>query len=285
VAASGSCGSKTSDFGSDCADALGEGVTQFQVGQTVADLTVTGAYAEYICLPAQRLTPVPAELDPAKAVSMILTYVTAYQMLHRVAQAKLHERILIHGAGGAVGTALLELGGQLELEMYGTASQPKHETIRELGGMPIDYRNEDFVARIRELTGDGVDVAFDPIGGDHFQRSFSVLRPGGRLIGYGFQQAVTRGSGSLLSVVGGLTRFAFWNLWPNGKQARFYGITLQRKRHPDQFTEDLSLLFEMAAAGKLNPVIDRIMPLEEARRAHELIEQSAVTGKIVLTTQ
>ena len=96
-------------------DKLGEGVTRFKVGQRVADLTVIGAYSEYICLPESRLTLVPEGLDPAEAVSLVLSYVTAYQMLHRLARVKQGQRILIHGAGGAVGTAMLQLGKSIGL--------------------------------------------------------------------------------------------------------------------------------------------------------------------------
>src|SRR6266852_1644597 len=163
-------------------DQLGAGVTHLKLGQRVADLTVIGAYSEYLCLPASRLTPVPEGLDPAEAVSLVLSYVTAYQMLHRVAKVEPGQRILIHGAGGAVGEAMLQLGKLLDLEIYGTASKSKHELVKRLGATPIDYQREDFVERVRSLTGDGVDAAFDPIGGDNFKRSFSVLRRGGKLV-------------------------------------------------------------------------------------------------------
>ena len=142
-------------------DKLGTGVTRLKVGQMVADLTVTGGYSQYICRPGSSLVPVPDGLDPAEAVSLVLSYVTAYQMLHRSAKVRRGQSILVHGAGGAVGTALLQLGQLLDLEMYGTASKPKHELVAGLGATPIDYRSEDFAERVRELTGDGVDAAAD----------------------------------------------------------------------------------------------------------------------------
>lgn len=202
-------------------DKLGEGVTRFKVGQRVADLTIIGAYSEYICRPESRLTPVPDGLDPAEAVSLILSYVTAYQMLHRVAKVKRGQRILVHGAGGAVGTAMLQLGKLLDLEMYGTASQSKHELVASLGATPIDYKGEDFVERIRSLTGDGVDAAFDPIGGESLKRSFSVLRRGGMLVAYGFYNTVMGKGGSIpLDFI----RLKLWNIMPNGRSTTFYSI-------------------------------------------------------------
>ncbi len=258
---------------------LGKGVNQFQVGQRVADLTVIGAYSEYLCLPADRLTPVPESLDPAEAVSLILSYVTAYQLLHRVAKVKQGQRILVHGAGGAVGTAVLQLGNLLHLEMYGTASAQKLELVESLGATPIDYRREDFVECIRLMAGDGVDAVFDPIGGDYFSRSLSVLRRGGVLVAYGFYNNVMGRGGSILL---DLLRLQVWNILPNNHSAKFYSIGALRQKQPEWFSEDLSRLFDLLVRKKIKPIIGAQMSLGEVRHAHELIEQANVLGKIVL---
>ncbi len=263
-------------------DKLGDGVTRFKIGQQVADLTVIGAYSEYLCLPESRITPVPEGLDPAEAVSLVLSYVTAYQMLHRVANVKSGQRILIHGAGGAVGTAMVQLGKLMDLEMYGTASKSKRELVKQLGATPIDYKGEDFVERIHSLTGNGVDAAFDPIGGDHLKRSFSVLRRGGKLVAYGFYNAVLGKGGSIPL---DFLRLKLWNILPNGRLATFYSIGALRQKQPEWFSEDLKKLFDWLAQGKIKPVIAMQMPLAEVRRAHELIERADVQGKIVLTVK
>ena len=260
-------------------DKLGEGVTRFKIGQKVADLTVIGAYSEYICLPESRLTLVPDELDPTEAVSLVLTYVTAYQMLYRYAKIKLKQRIHIHGAAGAVGTAILQLGNLLDLEIYGTASKSKHELIAGLGAIPIDYRNEDFVERIKTHTNDGVDAAFDPIGGDNFKRSFKTLKSGGQLVAYGFYNASTGKGGSILF---DFLRLQLMKIIPNGRLASFYSIGSLRKKHPDWFSEDLTKLFALLSQNKIKPVIGKRMSLSDAAMAHELIEKAAVPGKIVL---
>jgi NADPH:quinone reductase-like Zn-dependent oxidoreductase len=252
-------------------------VTGLEVDDMVADLTVWGAYTEYIIRPADALVPVPAGLDPAEAVSMVLSYVTAYQMLHRVAKVQRGQKILVHGAGGAVGTALLELGGLLDLEMYGTASTSKHELIKSLGGTPIDYKSEDFVARVQALG--GVDAAFDTIGGDNFKRSFKSLNKGGTLVAYGFYNNAM-GNGGNVPIE--YMRVALSNILPNGRKAVFYSIGDLRKKNPEWFKEDLGALFGLLKEGKLKPSIERRMKLEEAARAHELIEQAAVKGRIVL---
>ena len=150
-------------------DKLGEEVSTVEPGQMVAggtwSLGVGGGYAEFICLPASELVTVPSGLDPAEAVCVVVNYLTAHMAMHRTANIRSGERILVHGAAGGVGTALLQLGKLAELEMYGTASKYNHELVSALGATPIDYRTEDFCERIRSLTGDGVDAVFDPIGG------------------------------------------------------------------------------------------------------------------------
>ena len=258
-------------------DKVGVGVTGLEIGQMVADLTVWGAYTEYMLRPADALVHVPAGLDPAEAVRMVLSYVTAYQMLHRTAKVKRSQKILVHGAGGAVGTALLELGRLIDLEMYGTASKSKHELVKSLRGTPIDYKSEDFVARVQAAG--GVDAAFDAIGGENFKRSFKSLKKGGTLVPYGFyNQAMGRGGNVALEYMS----VALWNVLPNGRKATFYSIGDLRKKNPEWFKEDLGALFGLLAKGKIKPSIERRMKLEEAAQAHNLIEQAAVKGRIVL---
>ncbi len=258
---------------------LGEGVTALKVGQRVADLTVIGAYSEYMCSSESRLVPVPDELDPAEATSLVLSYVSAYQMLHRVAKIKRGQKILVHGAGGAVGTAILQLGKLLDLEMYGTASRSKHELVASLGATPIDYKRDDFVEFILNKTGTGVDVVFDAMGGENFKRSFKTLRQGGMLVAYGFYNAIM-GKGSSIAL--DFLQLQLWNIMPNSRSATLYSIGPWRKKHPDWFRADLTNLFDLLVQGKIEPVIAERMRLDEATHAHELIEQAAVQGKIVL---
>src|SRR5262245_31536776 len=122
-------------------DQLGDGVSGIERGQVVAALPISGGYAEFVCLRQRELVPVPSGLDPAEAVSLILNYVTAYQMLHRSAKVKSSQRVLIHGASGGVGSALLQLGRLARLEMYGTCSSRGASAVSDLGGVPIDYQH------------------------------------------------------------------------------------------------------------------------------------------------
>ena len=156
-------------------DELGEGVSNLTVGQKVADLTIIGAYTEYICLDANSVVPVPENLDNGETVSLILSYLTAYQMLHRSAKVKNGQTILIHACAGAVGTAMIQLGKLMNLKMYGTASKSKHDFIEKMGAIPIDYKSQDFAKVINEKEPKGIDAVFDPMGGGYFPRSLSLL--------------------------------------------------------------------------------------------------------------
>ncbi|GHO72648.1 NADPH:quinone reductase [Ktedonobacter sp. SOSP1-85] len=264
----------------------GSSVKERTVGQMVAALPQWGSYSQYLCLPEQEVVPVPEQIDPAEAVSLVLNYVTAYQMLYRAAHVKAGERILVHGAAGGVGTALLQLGHLLHLEMYGTASTAKQQVIASLGATPIDYTKEDFATRIHALTGDGVDAVFDAIGGEHFYRSFQALRKGGRFIGYGFTLENLRGGDLLPGVLRTLPKLAYWSILPNGKHAQWYAIAGaligMKNRHPEWFREDLTKLFALLVEGKIKPVIAKRLSLEDVVYAHELIESAQIQGKLVL---
>jgi NADPH:quinone reductase-like Zn-dependent oxidoreductase len=265
-------------------DQLGPGTAGLQTGQRVAALTFYGSYSQYIVLPAQELYPVPEEVDPAEAVTVTFNYVAAYQMLHRVAHAGRGGRILIHGAAGGLGTAFLELGQLAGLKMYGTASKAKHPLVSQLGAMPIDYHTEDFVERVRALTGGtGVDAVFDPIGSAHLKLSAHAVRKGGTIVAFGYYEAANRGTGALRDILSQNLRLWLWALPPQRKHVAFYDTRTTKRKHPDWYRDDLARLFALLAAGKLKPVIADRLPLEQAVIAHRRLEQAQVQGKLVLT--
>jgi NADPH:quinone reductase-like Zn-dependent oxidoreductase len=263
-------------------DELGEGVTHLQKGQRVAELTVTGAYSEYLCIPAAHCVPVPDRVNPAEAVSLVLTYVTAYQMLHRIAKVNRGSRILVHGASGAVGTALIQLGTLLELQIYGTVSEAYRDFISSMGTVPIDYQKEDFVEYINTLKPKGVDTVFDGIGGRNFKRSFRCLRKGGVLVAYGSYGPFTgRERGSLWNYADIMIR----SVLTHGKSTVMYNIVPFKEKHPDWFRDDLATLLNLLEEGKIKPVISVKLPLLRAAEAHRILEARGVKGKIVLVTQ
>lgn len=266
---------------------VGEGVNSAYVGQRVIALTYLGGYSEYVCLPERDLVPIPKNVGDAEAVSLVLNYLTAYQMLHRIAYIESGERILVHGAAGGVGTALLQLGKLANLEMYGTASKRKHPMVSDLGATPIDYRDVDFVAEIRRLTGDGVDAVFDAVGGAHWRRSLQTLRSGGRMVAYGFSTATNGGRRDLLRALSNLLRMPRVDplfLLNNSKAVMGYNVNIIKKRHPYWYRQDLSALLSLLAEEKINPIVAAQVPLVEVARAHEMLNNAAVSGKIVLMT-
>jgi NADPH:quinone reductase-like Zn-dependent oxidoreductase len=264
-------------------DALGAGVTALQLGQFVADMPVIGAYTQYLCVAADRVVPAPDGLDPTEAVAMILSYTTAYQMLTRLKNLQPGMSCLVHAAGGAVGTALLELGRHRGLSMYGTASSAKHEVVRRFGAVPIDYRNEDFEEVIlRETGGAGVDIVFDTIGGANWARSYRCVRRGGLLVGFGALQ-VTTGEEKIPSLLWGFARLlALWKLIPDGRGSAFYNIQTRREKLPQEFRDDVQALFALLQAGKLQPAIAATAQLEDVADVHRRIDSAQIAGKVVL---
>jgi NADPH2:quinone reductase len=272
-------------------DTLGENVSGFAPGDTVAAMPISGCYAQYLCVPEHKLIPVPADLDPAEAVALVLNYVTAYQMLHRTAKVAPGQRVLIHGAAGGVGTALVQLGRLAGLDMYGTCSSQAADVVRTLGAVPIDYRNSDFVQEIHRLAGDGVDAVFDGIGGDNLRRSRAALRKGGRVVVYGFQAKLQGGRLASRAPAG---RHPFresailgWQILQNGllpgrKRMVPYSIQWMMRLRPAWFRTDLLTLFDLLRRHQIKPLIAHRLPLDQARRAHELLGMGGVIGKIVL---
>jgi NADPH:quinone reductase-like Zn-dependent oxidoreductase len=263
-------------------DALGESVKDFSIGQCVAALTMTGGYSRYTIVPAKYLVLVPPNLDPSEAVSLVLNYVTAYQMLHRVGRAQKGQRMLVHSAAGGVGTAALQLGKIAGLEMYGTASKAKHELVKSLGATPIDYRTENFRECIEKLAPKGLDIVLDPIGGRNWWASYACLRGGGTLVCFGASSAVTKGK---MEAGLGFALLGLMKILPDGKHAGWYNVKTLRDARPEQFREDLSKLFELLGQRQVQPVVAERFPLREAARANELLENAQVQGKLVLLCQ
>jgi NADPH:quinone reductase-like Zn-dependent oxidoreductase len=255
-------------------DAVGANVSRVAVGDRVAALTVYGGYAEYAYRSADELVHVPVALDAAEAVTLILNYVTAYQMLHRSAKVQAGQKALMTGASGGVGTALLQLGQLAGLKMYGTASRNKQQLVQETGATPIDYRAQNFVDVIHQAEPGGLDFVFEGLGGSYIRRSFSVLKRGGKLVAYG--------NSGFMTLLRDLAQVQLGRWLPNGKSGEFYGISALYRKDRIPFFEDLPILFKLLEEKKLKPLIGQRLPLLEAAQANRLLESGQVSGKIVL---
>jgi NADPH:quinone reductase-like Zn-dependent oxidoreductase len=258
-------------------DQLGDGVRGFRVGERVADMTVVGSNAAYRTLRADHLARVPAGVDAAEAAALILSWTTAYQLLHRAARVQRGQRVLVHGAAGAVGQALLVLGRLAGLEPWGAARGAHAALIRELGATPIDYQREDFT---RVLRG-GFDVVFDGIGEDGYRRSFAALKRGGLLCAYGYSAGV-QAQRRLLTILTWIARLYLWRWLPGGKRAGFYSINLLRAQHPAWFREDLEHLFGLLQTRAIRPRVAERISFDEVAEAHRRLEAGGLEGKLVL---
>ncbi len=258
-------------------DQLGEGVSGFQIGERVADLTVVGSNAAYRTLQACNLVRVPANVDAAEAAALILSWMTAYQLLHREARVQRGQPVLVQGAAGAVGQALLVLGKMAGLELWGTARGAHAELIRELGGTPIDYQREDFT---RVLAS-----SFDGVGEDDYRRSFAALQPGGLLCAYGYSasvQAQRRLLGTLTWLARVYLQRKLLSWLPGGKRLHIYSINAMRALHLDWFKEDLGRLFDLLANHAIRPRIAERISFDQVAEAHRRLEAGGLDGKLVL---
>jgi NADPH:quinone reductase-like Zn-dependent oxidoreductase len=252
----------------------GRGGASANVGDRVGALTISGGYAEYVYLSEEVLIPVPEALDPAEAVTLILNYIVAYQTLHRSAKVEAGDKVLIIGASGGVGTALLDLGRLADLTMYGIASRSKHGVLNEFGATSIDYHTEDFVPVIRQAEPEGLDAVFDGMVWGYLDQGFSLLRRGGTWVQYGNPLSFS----GLLRLLG---KLVLLNVLPNGRYLKLYGTTTS-KFGRGRYLEDWAVLFRLLEEGRISPVIMERFPILEAAQANALLESGQVTGNLVL---
>jgi NADPH:quinone reductase-like Zn-dependent oxidoreductase len=253
-------------------DQVGAGVKDLAPGDRVADLTMTGSYARYRTLRADRVVRLPPRVDSAQATTLVLSWVTAYQLLHRHARVKEGQRVLIHGAAGAVGQALVTLGGLAGLRMWGTSRAADAELVRSLGATPLEGGG----------GGPGeFDAVFDGLGEAGFERSWRSLAKGGFLSAYGLSTAVNTGA-TLPTVAWWFARLRLWDLLPNGKSAKFFSIGALRARHPEWYRADLAQLFRLLAEGAIDPLIAERIGLDGVPEAHRKLAAGGVRGKIVI---
>jgi len=258
-------------------EALGEGVTGFHIGQRVAALTLHGGFAERLVRGAEHFVPIPDQVSDVEAAAVILNHVSAWQMIHGAARVQAGQSALVTGAGGGVGTALLQLLQLAGVKTYGAASSRKHGLIAKLGATPIDYHTGPVDRFIRALEPSGLDVAFDALGGANIGKCIRAVRRGGMVVGYGF-----------MAVDGRLARARmFFDVFVGsrlrGRRGTFYGISLLYRKDNKPFLEDLPKILALIAQRKIEPVISAVFPLRDASKALELLATGTVKGKIVLT--
>jgi NADPH:quinone reductase-like Zn-dependent oxidoreductase len=256
---------------------LGPAVSSPSVGERVADMTVTGCYAQYRTLKADRVASVDAALDPAEATSLILSWTTAYQLLHRDARVNKGQKLLVLGAAGAVGQALVVLGKLAGCEVWGACRARHADLLRTLGAAWVDSDAADF----GQLLPWGFDAVFDGIGEQGFSRAWAAVGPHGHLSAFGVSAGVAHNV-SIARLGFWLAKLWWWNTFSHGQSARFFSVTSARTRHPDWFVADLGALLGMLLRGEIKPRVAQRIALDGVAEAHTRIERGGLEGKVIL---
>lgn len=254
------------------------------VGKRVGALTKTGGWSSYAVLAVEDLMPVPDANDPAEAEALVVNGITAWQMLHRKANVKSGQTILVHGANGGVGTILTQLAQQEGIRVIGTSSPRHHEALRKQGVEPIDYNDNQLAETVRTMAPDGVDAVFDNVGGKSASTSFGLLKPGGTLVSYAIASAIKGKKSMVVLFLGLLAKIIWWNMVPNGRNAAFYNIWAGKGSHKFRLRmkEDFAHVMALLQRGALKPRIAAKFPLEKIADAMALAQSRTVYGKIVL---
>ena len=268
-------------------DKAGGGVDERREGGRVVALTNYGGHSDVVCVPESQALAIPHGKDFEEAAAIPVNYLTAYHILFRTAHVRPGERVLVHMAAGGLGTAALQLcrtvGG---VETFGTASAAKHEAVREEGCThPIDYHTTDYVREVRRLTnGEGVDVVLDPLGGADSRKGLKLLRPGGRLVTYGFANMTSgtrRNPARVLRQVASVPLLTPLQLMNANKAVA--GVHMGRLvTQADLLTGELTEVLALWAAGTVTPRLDLAFSFDKAGEAHRRILAHGNTGKIVL---
>ena len=266
----------------------GEG-EPFRPGDAVVALPRFNAYAEWAAVPTARVFRLPAGIPFEDAAAIPVNYLTAYHAMFTMGNLQPNDRILIHGAGGGVGIAAVQLALTRNLTIFGTAGPNKLDFLRKIGvHHPIDYGNSDFVAAVKQYAPDGIEMAMDAIGGKSFARSYECLGPTGRLVMYGFSAGA--GEGVVRSRLAGLKAVL--------QTPRFHPTELMQKNiavigvrltfllsRPALLRSELSEIFRLYAECKIKPVIARAFRLEQAAEAHQFIHDRKNIGKVILVVK
>jgi NADPH:quinone reductase-like Zn-dependent oxidoreductase len=265
---------------------VGDGVGRELVGTRAAALTKIGGWASHQLIDAADLVPVPEGVGAAEAETVVVNGITAWQMLHRKAKVRSGQTILVHGANGGVGSALVQLARAAGVRVVGTASARHHDALRSAGVTPVDYRTEDVPTRVRELVPGGVDAVFDHVGGRGLIDSWRLLAPGGTLVSYGSASTRDDTGSKQWPVLKLLGRVLIWNTLPNGRHAYFYNVwagkALSKNRFRARLRADLTEVFTAMRRGEITATVAARLPLAQVAEALRLAESGTVSGKVVL---
>lgn len=266
-------------------ESLGNNVVHIQIGQRVVVQAylhvfelehVGGGYAEYAVTTTDTVVPIPDNIDFDTAAAFLGNYLTAYFMLNTQARVQAGESLLLYGAAGGIGTAVIQLAKLAGIKVFGlVSSQQRMAYVLEQGAdAAINYHNEDVAKRVREITdGKGVDFVFNSAGGNTLTRDYDLLAPLGQIIWFGFAAGAPKADFNTL-----ITDF---NHFAKGKGIRTSALPSYNSK-PGLWQQATKILFKYLQEGIIQPQIHGIISLTNAAHAHELMETSKVMGKLLL---
>lgn len=272
-------------------ESIGEGVSDFTVGDRVMAGTRFGGQAELVTVPADQALPLPERLSFEQGAAFPVNYGTAYAAMIIMGSLREGDRVLIHAAAGGVGIAATQIARNVGAEIFGTASPSKHDAIRAQGvAHAIDYRSNDFEAETMRITGgEGVDLIIDALGPTSFRKDYRLLRSGGRVVMYGLSEVTKESGRDIPAALKGLLKMPLATIpwWKSlalmNENKGVFGLNMlkwwEREGSLDRVTEPLMADLE---AGRLEPVVAEAFPFERAGEAHEFIAQRRNVGKVVL---
>ena len=267
-------------------DAVGAGVSDKWLGNSVLALTRFKGYSEQVVVDLPLVIEMPGKLDFPQAAALPVNYLTAYQLIVVMGGLRADETVLIHNAGGGVGLAALQLARKIGARTIGTASARKHDFLREKGlDVAIDYRNTDWVEQVMAATdGKGVELVIDPIGGKHFHQSYQVLRATGRLGMFGISAATQGRASRQWNLMKTALRMPFFH--PIGlmnKNRGVFGVNLGHLwKEGEKIRKWFQAILTGVEEGWILPHVDRTFPFSRAAEAHRYIETRQNMGKIIL---
>lgn len=263
-------------------DELGEFVSNVKKGQRIAALVDGGSYSQYVCLPAKDLVPLPDSLDAREAEAVIFDYLAAYQMLHRYASVTKAQHVLVHAAGSTIGRALLELAKPLGATLYAADSARQLRHIKNFDAQLIDTSKQQLIPRVAELTNNkGMDVIFDPYDNWHVLKSYRCLASCGRLLMYRLSHCRLNRFKRFCQLMNS-PWISMLSLLHRNRLLAGYQVLAVKHQHPDWYHEDLTAVIKLLAEQKIHPLLGEALPLTEAAKAHQLVEDPATVGRIIL---
>lgn len=267
-------------------DRVGQGVSRLAEGARVMAMPKFGGYSDTLVIAEDQVFAMPDKMSFDEGAALPVVYLTAYTMMLFTGNLRPKSKILIHSAAGGVGLAAIELAQTRECEIFGLASAGKHEFLRKRGVQHVFTSDEDWPARVRELTGEkGLDLVLDPVGGKSWQVGYDLLGPCGRLVAFGLSAAA-----------GGKTRNLLKAIWeviqiPSFKPSNMMGdnksITGVNMAHLfgrlDLLIPQMEDLVAMYEKGQIAPHVSKVFPAAEAPAAHHFLHDRKATGKVLLS--